>query len=127
MSSFSVDVSGGRAVTATLNDPARTAVSMPSKGGDHANVQLGSFEKIEIILPLNARVERRRTSGENPSEYVVLSVPASASMTVHCRASESGWPHGWINAGKHVQAFTESLEVIEVIHERVGDLIPPTE
>src|SRR3954469_14390221 len=124
MSSFSVDASGSRALTSTINDQQRTAAQVPSKMGDHVNVQLGSFEEIHIVVPTSARLERRKAK-DGTSEYLVLVAPGS--LAIHARAGESSWPHGWLYAGKHIEAFTDSLEVVEVVHEQMGDLIPPTE
>lgn len=60
MSSHVLDVSGARALTTTVNDPALTHVFMPAKAGDDVQVSLSSFRELRIELPANARIQRRR-------------------------------------------------------------------
>lgn len=59
MSTHNLDLSGQRAVTATMNDPARTAVSTPSKQGDDVAITVSGCREIRVLIPPGARIERR--------------------------------------------------------------------
>lgn len=132
MSTFSVNASGNRAVTFTINDPQATSVTVPSKMGDHARVDFNGFDEARIVLPMSARLELRQTKpkeGDDPSRqagtYLVLVIPGG--FTAFGSALETNWPHGWVTVGKHLEDFTDSLVVVDTPFERLGDLIPTTE
>ena len=57
MSSHSLDASGQRPLTTTMNDPARTAVTTTAKAGDDAVVQFGGFSYYEFQVPPAGTVE----------------------------------------------------------------------
>lgn len=97
MSTVSLDASGARALTSTVNDPARTAASIPTKRGDSININGGSYTEARMVLPATARIERReyvtvRDEKEIKTTYHVLVVPGG-SGGVFLRASENAWPH----------------------------------
>lgn len=60
MSTHNLDVSGQRALTVTVNDPARTAASTSAKAGDDVTATLSGFRELRVELPDNARIQRRR-------------------------------------------------------------------
>lgn len=54
MSTHRLDASGSRALTTTINDPARTVAVMNAKSGDDVVATFGNFEYIEIQIPTTA-------------------------------------------------------------------------
>lgn len=84
MSSLSLDTSGSRPLTTTVNDPQATKAWMPSRQDDDATIQINSAAQIAMMLPSSARIERRRTkdytfkdgktveTGERDSFFLVL-------------------------------------------------------
>lgn len=132
MSSAQLSASGARSLTSTVNDPAVTRASMPTKGGDSISVTVGSVEEFRMVLPATTRIEKReyvstrQVDGEQKevkTTYHVLVVPSS-SVTAFLRAGETMWPHITVDlkdwskekagyhsgSGKH---FTESGELAE--------------
>jgi hypothetical protein len=138
MSSYSINVSGARALSSTINSPEATHAQIPSKQEDHASVQIGAFTEMRFLLPLAARLERieGHTGG---SEYLrVVIPPGGGDLTVYARSGEmlvpdpeaktpGGWGHVWVQAGKHLTDPYAANEVVDVVYGRMGDLIPPTE
>ena len=59
MSTHVLDVSGQRALTVTLNDPARTGAQTPAKAGDDVQATLSGFSELRLEVPPNARLQRR--------------------------------------------------------------------
>jgi hypothetical protein len=53
-------VSGQRGLSLTMNDPASTAAQTSAKAGDDVLVTLGGLREIQLILPGNARLQRRQ-------------------------------------------------------------------
>lgn len=51
MSTHVLDASGSRALSMTVNDPARTGASVSAKAGDDVIVTLGNFDYVEIPIP----------------------------------------------------------------------------
>lgn len=139
MSSVSISVSGQRALTSTINAPDHTSAQMPTKGDDNFAVSFGNIPGFGLLVPLDAKLER--VKAKNGSEYLRLSAANDKSTSlnlyvVHGEPDEGGnpvggWPHASISVGKHIHdpycpGGTYECEVVEVIHERVGDLIPAT-
>jgi hypothetical protein len=60
VSTHVLDVSGQRALTTTINDPARTAAQVNAKQGDDVRFQVGAAREVRIGFPAGAKVERRR-------------------------------------------------------------------
>jgi hypothetical protein len=134
MSSLSLSVSGARPLSTTVNDPSRTAASMPTKPGDMLSISMGTVREARIVLPAaNVRVERYK--GEDGAIVQVLVMETNpehvhASLSVSLEALPgSGHPHGSINARKEPEdhepfaGFIGSRELDDTI-----DLaIPPTE
>lgn len=104
MSSLSLDASGSRGVSLTLNDPARTAVSIPSTKGDSATVQLGSFQEVSAYVPATARLELvriPRQDGDGYDEMIRLVIP-NGSLQLRCEGGETAWPHVGVSARKEL-------------------------
>lgn len=51
MSTHTLDASGQRALTSTINDPARTGATVNAKQGDDAVVTLGNYGRVEVLVP----------------------------------------------------------------------------
>lgn len=93
MSSFSLDVSGKRGLSCTLNDDSRTAVTIPSREGDDATISINSFAEITAYLPATAKLQLVRIPHEKDDGYdemIRLVIPdASAKFT--CKAGEKSY------------------------------------
>lgn len=126
MSSISIDGSGSRALSLTVNDQQRTHAQMPSRTDDNVNVQVTARET-RVIIPLGSRLERIKSGN---TEMLRLVVPGGISVFGDSEEKEGTavtWPHVFVYAGKHLEDHYGKAEVVEVVHERLGDLIPPTE
>lgn len=105
MSSISLDVSGQRGLSSTINDPARTYASVPSKPGDSATIQLGSFDEIKAYLPKTAKFQLVRMPREDGGfdEFFRLVVPGN-SLQLSCQAKDEEnvgvWPHVAVSVRK---------------------------
>lgn len=132
MSSVRISVSGQRALSTTIGDPASTTASMPTKVDDNIFLSMGSLPETQFILPLAARLERVKF---RDAEYLRIVLPKGNGLQVYAiqERDEDGnvpggqWPHVNVEVGKHVRDVYADAEVVEVVHERMGDLIPPTE
>lgn len=51
MSTHTLDASGARPLSTTVNDPARTTATVQAKQGDDCVVTLGNFARVEIPIP----------------------------------------------------------------------------
>lgn len=51
MSTHTLDASGQRTLTTSINDPARTTATVSAKQGDDAVVTLGAYERVEVVVP----------------------------------------------------------------------------
>jgi hypothetical protein len=137
-----MDVSGQRALSLTINDPARTAASCSAKQGDDVTMMLGGAREVRLVVPPGARIQRRqyvtRTMArdeknqpvkdaegkyvydEKPYEQHVLVMPGSVTMfgrVSHIEAEEGyeGTPHTTVTVKKHGAElhFTESGELLD--------------
>lgn len=133
MSSLSMSGSGQRSLSMTVNNQEMTGSSMPTKPDDNVSISLGSVFDLRMIVPTNARLERIK-SKDGKSEYLRLVVPGSASLQLFGGIPldpemdrGSAWPHANVGVGKHLTDYYAAYEVVDVVHARVGDLIPPTE
>lgn len=94
MSSFSLDTSGSRPLSLTLNDEARTGATIPSRAGDDVRISLNGFEEVVAYLPPTAKLQLVRIPHEKDDGYdemIRLVFPGqSASLT--CKAAEQ--PYG---------------------------------
>ena len=133
MSSVRASCSGQRALSTTIGDPASTTASMPTKADDNIHISTGGMPEMSFMLPTAARLERVKY---RDSEYLRVVIPKGSGLSIMAiqerdAAGEvvgSAWPHVNVEVGKHVRNHYASAEIIEVIHERIGDdLIPPTE
>lgn len=139
MSSVRIDVSGQRALSSTINGPDATSAQLPTRGDDNISVQLGNVPGLSFMLPVNARVELVQSKSGSKMVRVTTPNDSAGSLAIYAVRGEpdangnpvGGWPHVGVSVGKHIRNpyagdGTYAVEVIEVIHERVGDLIPPT-
>lgn len=136
MSSHHVSVSGSRALSTTVNDPARTSAQMPSKQGDLANVTIQSFREIDLVLPAKGvTVERFKDEDGSVVQVLKVKIPegynenALVGLTVEALPGKTGYPHTSVSVRKEPDGhnpfdfYTKNRELAETI-----DLeIPPTE
>jgi hypothetical protein len=129
MSTHILDVSGQRALTATMNDPAATRANVPAKAGDDVALSVGGCRETRISLPANAKVQRRRyvtrsqkkengkivrdeageiVYDEKPYEQLYLVIPGGG-ITAFCRSSNIEPP------AEDELHFSESGELVEEI------------
>lgn len=103
MSSVTLSASGARSLSTTINDPAATRASMPTKAGDSIYVSAGSLGECRILLPPSARIEKRvailnDTDGkggtkERRQESWHLVMPHGFAGMFCKPASDTAWPH----------------------------------
>lgn len=146
MSSISVDASGSRPLTTTVNDPQATKAWMPSRQDDDATIQINSAAQIAFMVPPSARIVRRRTkdftfeegkrveAGERDLYFVVLGDAESEEpsqslfVMVKNRQDEEAaklHPHVAVVARKEMGSFVEpSGEFVEeqTLAALMGDL-----
>lgn len=141
MSTHIMDVSGQRALSLTINDPARSAVSCNAKQGDDVTMMLGGAREVRLVVPPGARIERREyitrsmvrennqpvkdkdgeyVYEETPYEQFVLVSPASVTMFGRVSKIDpdeegyEGTPHTTVNVRKQGADlhFTESGKLL---------------
>lgn len=147
MSSVRFSVSGQRSLTTTLNDPQATHAQSPTKADDKAIVEIGNATEISFMLPVKSKLEIVAVKDEKTGElsqhrYLRVTVPgpgAHLAAFVDAPATDEqgriiggvgSWPHFTMNLGKHLNNYfcgRDRYETVEVLHEEVGELIPPTE
>jgi hypothetical protein len=140
MSSVRLSVSGQRSLTTTLNDPASTAATMPTKADDKMHLQIGNANEIRFVLPNKARIEviAVEKDGEiGQDRHLRVVIPGGgAHLGVFCDSpgeDEEGhprpgsWPHFSMDLGKHLRDYYgENYKVVEVLHERAEELLGVT-
>lgn len=124
MSSVSMSASGARSLTTTVNDPARTAASMPTKAGDCIQVSTGSLGECRLSLPPSARIEKRVTilhdddgkggKKERVQESWQLVIPNGLGAMFLRASSDTAWPHLSIDVRKLEDGKTPFMEAGEV-------------
>lgn len=118
MSSVSLSASGSRSLSTTINDPAATRASMPTKTGDGIGISGGSFEEVRILLPASARIERIVQSssdgkgGDRTMDSWQIVFPASG-LTAFARPTETSWPHLSVDVRGYDKSKTDGLHYLE--------------
>ena len=129
MSSISMSASGARSLSTTVNDPARTSASIPTKTGDCISVSTGSLGECRLSLPPSARIERRITKGttsvrqqdgtfkDEPVERESwqLVIPNGLGAMFLRANSDTAWPHLSVDVRKPEDGSTPFMEQGEVV------------
>lgn len=124
MSSVSVSASGARSLTTTVNDPARTAASMPTKAGDCLSVSTGSLGECRVTLPASAYIEKRVSvhqdqdgkggTKERVQESWQIVFPHGLGSMFLRATSDTSWPHLSVDVRKPEEGRTPLMEAGEV-------------
>jgi hypothetical protein len=109
MSSVSVDASGQRAIQTTINDPARTHASIPTKGDDDLQITVGGVGEISVLVPVGGDEEHgpklKLVKMKDGREAIYLKINGYLSATAY--KGGSGWPHATISARAGVESGVE--------------------
>lgn len=124
MSSISLDASGQRGITNTINDPARTFSSIQTKGDDDLSVYVGNAGEVSVALPLSAKVKHLKDKNGNETYYLKLDGFLNATIYNgrHKDGSATGpFPHATVRAIKDIENPWADAEVLREV--TVGELL----
>jgi hypothetical protein len=120
MSSISIDASGTRGLTTTINEQYRTFASIPTKADDDLNVYVGNAGEISISIPATAPVKRLKKGDQ---EFLVVKLQTFAQLS--CAHAENGTLHASISARKWKdgEGYLDDAELLDV--KTLGELFEP--
>lgn len=103
MSSISIDASGSRGLSSTINDQQRTFASIPTKTEDSATASFGSFGEISAVVLGSVEIEEwdvPQQEGE-PERYYRIVFPGG-NLQLRAENKNGSWPHASLSVRKDI-------------------------